>query len=163
MQKPCQKLAEWSGSGMSLTQPSRHDAPAKVSYDNKTAWQRIWTPSRGFRPLQKTLLLPNSGGRTRNTCELTHQFTFCNGNIHCLSFRTMQKEVTSFLNLGQLMVCRCSTKLACLYSVLCKLSCCWTATWVVMRIKTKAAHTSGKWLKETEIGRDNGRFWAELQ
>ena len=60
--------------------------------------QRIWTPT-------KTLL--NSGSGTRNKCELTHQFTFWNGDIHCLSFRAMQKEVTSFLNLGQL---RFSTK-----------------------------------------------------
>ena len=58
-------------------------------------------------PPTKTLLLPNSRSRTKNKCELTHQFTFWNGDIHCLSFRAMQKEVTSFLNLGQL---RFSTK-----------------------------------------------------
>ena len=61
---------------------------------------RIWTPT-------KTLLLPNSGSRTRNKRELTHQLTFWNGDIHCLSFSAMQKEVTSFLNLGHL---RFSTK-----------------------------------------------------
>ena len=54
-------------------------------------FSRIWTP-----PHTKTLLLPSTESRTRNKCDMTHPFTFWNGDIHCLSFRAMHKEVTSF-------------------------------------------------------------------
>ena len=54
-------------------------------------FSRIWTP-----PHTKTLLLPSTESRTRNKCDMTHPFTFWNGDIQCLSFRAMQKEVTSF-------------------------------------------------------------------
>ena len=71
--------------------------------------QRIWTPrskaASGFADpfsriwtLTKTLLLPNSGSTTINYYESTRQFTFWNGDIHCLSFRAMQKEGSYFLS-----------------------------------------------------------------
>ena len=74
---------------------SRYGLPSLYLLVDFDPVSQIWTPT-------KTLLMI-SGSRTRNKCELTHQFTFGKyGDIHCLSFCAMQKEVTSFLNLGQL-------------------------------------------------------------
>ena len=57
----------------------------------------------GYGPLladleTKTLLLPNSGSRTRNKCELTHQFTFWNGDIHCAPIISCNAKGSYFLS-----------------------------------------------------------------
>ena len=75
------------GKGKALGTRLPHNTPYHL-----TNWHNIDWDCWDTLPLTRTSVtadldpyknVPNSGSRTRNKCELTHQFTFWNGDIHC--------------------------------------------------------------------------------